>query len=130
DNGNTFSNATEVRNDNFVNPSNVEIVVLGNNNSEGNREQSLSPTPSSQQVQQQPQLYITGQVPLSDENEDIFLASSSDNGDTFSQTMTNLSNNSEFSECPSIAASANNIYVIWQDRTPGNNEALFTKTEL
>jgi hypothetical protein len=133
DNGNIFSNATEVKNDNFVNPSNVEIVVLGNNNSEGNREQSLSSSPSSpssQQVQQQPQLYITGQVPLSDENEDIFLASSSDNGDTFSQTTTNLSNNSEFSECPSIAASANNIYVIWQDRTPGNNEALFTKAKI
>jgi hypothetical protein len=130
DNGNTFSNATEVMIDNFVNPSNVEIVVVGNNNSEGNREQSLSPMSSSQQVQQQPQLYIAGQVPLSDENEDIFLASSSDNGDTFSQTTTNLSNNSEFSECPSIAASANNIYVLWQDRTPGNNEALFTKAQV
>jgi hypothetical protein len=131
DNGNTFSNATEVETDNFVNPSNVEIVVVGNNNSEGSREQSLSQTSSSsQQVQRQPQLYIAGQVPLSDENEDIFLASSSDNGDTFSQTTTNLSNNSEFSECPSIAASANNIYVIWQDRTPGNNEALFTKTKV
>jgi hypothetical protein len=130
DNGNTFSYATEVRNDNFVNPSNVEIVALGNNNSEENREQSLPSSPSSQQVQQQqPQLYITGQVPLSDENEDIFLASSSDNGETFSQTTSNLSNNSEFSECPSIAASANNIYVIWQDRTPGNNEVLFTKGE-
>jgi hypothetical protein len=133
DNGNTFSNATEVRNDNFVNPSNVEIVILGNNNSEGNREQSLSSLPppsSSQQVQQQSQLYITGQVPLSDENEDIFLVSSSDNGNTFSQTTTNLSNNSEFSECPSVASSANNIYVIWQDRTPGNNEALFTKAKI
>jgi hypothetical protein len=129
DNGNTFSNATEVKNNNFVNPSNVEIVV-GNNNSEGNGEQSLSSSsPSSQQVQQ-PQLYITGQVPLSDENEEIFLASSSDNGDTFSQITTNLSNNSEFSECSSIAASANNIYVIWQDRTPGNNEALFTKAKI
>jgi hypothetical protein len=133
DNGNTFSNANEVKSDNFVNPSNVEIVVLGDNNSEGNREQSLSslpPSPSSEQVQQQPQLYITGQVPLSEQNEDIFLASSSDNGDTFSQTTTNLSNNSEFSECPSIAASANNVYVIWQDRTPGNNEALFTKAKI
>jgi hypothetical protein len=129
DNGNTFSNATEVKNDNFVNPSNVEIVVVGNNNSEGNREESLSSSPSSQQVQE-PQLYITGQVPLSDQNEEIFLASSSDNGDTFNQITTNLSNNSEFSECSSIAASANNIYVIWQDRTPGNNEALFTKTKI
>jgi hypothetical protein len=130
DNGNTFSNATEVKNDNFVNPSNVEIVVVGNNNSEGNGEQSLSSSPPSSQQVQQSQLYITGQVPLSDENEEIFLASSSDNGDTFSQITTNLSNNSEFSECSSIAASANNIYVIWQDRTPGNNEALFTKTKI
>jgi hypothetical protein len=129
DNGNTFSNATEVKNDNFVNPSNVEIVVVGNNNSEGNGGQSLSSSPSSEQVQE-PQLYITGQVPLSDQNEEIFLASSSDNGDTFNQITTNLSNNSEFSECSSIAASANNIYVIWQDRTPGNNEALFTKAKI
>ncbi len=130
DNGNTFSNAIEVKNDNFVSPSNVEIVaVVGNNNSEGYGEQSLSSSPSSQQVQE-PQLYITGQVPLSDQNEEIFLASSSDNGDTFNQITTNLSNNSEFSECSSIAASANNIYVIWQDRTPGNNEALFTKAKI
>jgi hypothetical protein len=129
DNGNTFSNATEVKNNNFVNPSNVEIVVVGNNNSEGYGEQSLLPSPSSQQVQEL-QLYITGQVPLSDQNEEIFLASSSDNGDTFNQITTNLSNNSEFSECSSIAASANNIYVIWQDRTPGNNEALFTKAKI
>ena len=131
DNGNTFSNATEVRNDNFVNPSNVEIVVVGNNNNEGYGEQSLlSSSPSSEQAQQQPQLYITGQVPLSDQNEEIFLASSSDNGDTFNQITINLSNNSEFSECSAIAASANNIYVIWQDRTPGNNEALFTKAKI
>ena len=129
DNGNAFSNATEVKNDNFVNPSNVEIVVVGNNNSEGNREESLSSSPSSQQVQEL-QLYITGQVPLSDQNEEIFLVLSSDNGDTFNQITTNLSNNSEFSECSSIAASANNIYVIWQDRTPGNNEALFTKIKV
>jgi hypothetical protein len=128
DNGVTFLNATEVKNNNFVNPSNLEIMVVGKNNSEGNREQSLSS--SSQQVQQQPHLYIAGQVPLSDENEDIFLASSSNNGNAFSQTTTNLSNNSEFSECPSIAASANNIYVIWQDRTSGNNEALFTKAKI
>ncbi len=125
DNGNTFSNATEVRNDNFVNPSNVEIVVVGNNNSEGNGEQSLS----SPQVQE-PHLYIAVQVPISSENEEIFLASSSDNGDTFSQITPNISNNSEFSECPSIAASANNIYVIWQDRIPGNNEVLFTKAKI
>jgi hypothetical protein len=129
DNGNTFSNASEVKNNNFVNPSNVEIVVVGNENVEQNGEQSLLSSTSStpQQGQQQPHLYIAGQVPLSNENEEIFLVSSSDNGDTFNQITTNLSNNSDISECPSIVASANDLYVIWQDRTPGNNEILFTR---
>ena len=67
---------------------------------------------------------------LSDENEEIFLASTSDNGDTFSEVTFNLSNNSEFSECPSIATSENNIYVIWQDSTPGNTEVFFTKAKI
>jgi hypothetical protein len=131
DNGNTFSNATEFRNDNFVTPSNVEITVVGNDNDEENGEQGLSPSsPMSQQQEGQPYLYVTGQVALSDQNEEIFLASSSDNGDTFSELTSNLSNNSEFSECPSIATSENNIYVIWQDKTPGNNEVFFTKAKV
>ena len=62
DNGNTFSNATEVRNDNFVTPSNVEITVVGNDNDdEENGTQGLSPSsPMSQQQegQQQPYLYV------------------------------------------------------------------------
>jgi hypothetical protein len=135
DNGDTFSNATEVRNDNFVTPSNVEITVVGNDNDdeEENGEQGLLPSsPMSQQQegQQQPYLYVTGQVALSNQNEEIFLTSSSDNGDTFSELTSNLSNNSEFSECPSIATAGNNIYVIWQDRTPGNNEVFFTKGKI
>ena len=68
--------------------------------------------------------------PQPNENEEIFLASSSDNGDTFSQITNNLSRNLDISECPSIAASANNLYVVWQDRTPGNNEILFTKAKI
>jgi hypothetical protein len=75
-------------------------------------------------------VYIASQVPLSDENEEIFLASTSDNGDTFSEVTFNLSNNSEFSECPSIATSENNIYMIWQDSTPGNTEVFFTKAKI
>ena len=134
DNGNTFSNPTEVTNVNFENPSNVEIAVVGNdNNVERSSEQSLwtsSPPASSQQGQKEPYVYIASQVPLSDENEEIFLASSSDNGDTFSEVTFNLSNNSEFSECPSIAISENNIYVIWQDSTPGNNEVFFSKARI
>jgi len=134
DNGNTFSNPMEVTNDNFENPSNVEITVVGND-SDGERssEQSLwssSSPSSSQQGQKEPYVYIASQVPLSDENEEIFVASSSDNGDTFSEVTFNLSNNSEFSECPSIATSENNIYVIWQDSTPGNSEVFFTKAKI
>jgi hypothetical protein len=134
DNGNTFSNPKEVTNDNFENPSNVEITVVGNDNDgERSSEQSLwssSSPSSSQQGQKEPYVYIASQVPLSDENEEIFLASSSDNGDTFSELTFNLSNNSEFSECPSIATSENNFYVIWQDSTPGNSEVFFTKAKI
>jgi hypothetical protein len=128
DGGNTFSNSTEVKNKNFVNPSNVEITVADNDEENGRPELLPSaPYQQEEQQQQQPYLYVTGQVPLSDRNDEILLTFSSDNGDTFSEITTNLSNNLDISECPSIAASENNIYVIWQDRTPGNNEILFTK---
>jgi hypothetical protein len=49
---------------------------------------------------------------------------------TQSIKIINLSNNSGISECPSIAISNNNIYVIWEDFTPGNHEILFTKGAL
>ena len=39
-----------------------------------------------------------------------------------SLSIYNLSNNSGISECPSIAISNNNIYVIWEDYTSGNHE--------
>ena len=136
DSGNTFSNATEIKSKNFVNPSNVEIVVAVANNDdyEKNGQQrlsSLSSLPPYQQEQQQPYLYVVGQISsLSDENDEIFLTFSSDNGDTFSEISTNLSNNLDTSECPSIAQSENDIYVTWQDKTPGNNEILFTKAKI
>ena len=101
-----------------------------NTNTNKKKRKEESPTCQQQQQEEQPYLYVTGQVALSDQNEEIFLASSSDNGDTFSELTSNLSNNSEFSECPSIATSENNIYVIWQDRTPGNNEVFFTKAKV
>jgi hypothetical protein len=125
DSGNTFSNATEVKSKNFVNPSNVEIVVVNNDRNGG--QQGLL---SSLLQEQQPYLYIAGQVPLSNKNEEIFLTFSSNNGDTFTEISTNISNNLDISECPSIAESENNIYAIWQDRTPGNNEILFTKGKI
>jgi hypothetical protein len=39
----------------------------------------------------------------------------------------NLSNNAKISECPSIAMAGNNIYVVWEDMTPGNHDILYAK---
>jgi hypothetical protein len=39
----------------------------------------------------------------------------------------NLSNNTKISECPSIAMAGNNIYVVWEDMTPGNHDILYAK---
>jgi hypothetical protein len=54
---------------------------------------------------------------------DIFLASSNDNGKTFGSTI-NLSNNTGYSEHPQITSSGDNVYVVWSDNTPGNNDIL------
>ena len=39
----------------------------------------------------------------------------------------NLSNNNGISECPSIAISDNNLYILWEDINPGNHEIFFWK---
>jgi hypothetical protein len=57
-------------------------------------------------------------------NRDIFFAVSIDNGQSFS-TPINISNTAGFSTQPQIAASGNNVYVTWEDRTPGNPEIFF-----
>jgi hypothetical protein len=51
---------------------------------------------------------------------------SSDNGYTFGNTI-NLSKNHDISECPSLAVDDNNVYIIWEDLSPGNHEVLFTR---
>jgi hypothetical protein len=56
-------------------------------------------------------------------NRDIFFAASNNNGTSFS-TPINLSNNTGFSQIPQIAAIGNNVYVTWQDTTPGNSDIL------
>ena len=64
-------------------------------------------------------------------NQDIFLMESQNMGESFSESV-NISNNAGISECPSmtILSSDNKLFVVWQDRSPGNNEALSTKTNL
>ena len=40
----------------------------------------------------------------------------------------NLSNNAGFSAARAVAASGNNVYVVWHDDTPGNFEILYKKS--
>ena len=58
-------------------------------------------------------------------NFDIFFAFSTDNGLTFS-TPDNLSENSGTSAAPQITSEGNNVYVVWNDDTPGNNDIFYT----
>jgi hypothetical protein len=60
-------------------------------------------------------------------NEEIFLTASSDGGANFNELI-NISNNEGFSECPSLSVSDNgDLNIVWEDRTPGNNEVFSTK---
>jgi hypothetical protein len=63
-----------------------------------------------------------------DRNEEILLLGSIDEGDTFNSSLVaNVSSNDGISECPSIAISGNNIYVVWEDDTTGNHEIFFKR---
>jgi hypothetical protein len=67
-------------------------------------------------------------TPQSMANEgDIFFRRSTDGGKNF-DSPENLSNNPGHSEMPQIAASGNNVYVVWQDSTPGNAEIFFRRS--
>jgi hypothetical protein len=73
---------------------------------------------------------VVWQNTFSKQNGDILLLLLSDHNDHKYVKVLNLSNNNGVSECPSIAISDNNIYVIWEDYTPGNNEILFAKPSI
>ena len=59
---------------------------------------------------------------------DILYRRSLDNGSTFPNVIKNLSNNPGFSGSPVIAASGNNVHVIWADNTPGNTDILYRRS--
>ncbi|HYY40259.1 MAG TPA: hypothetical protein VE692_03340, partial [Nitrososphaera sp.] len=84
----------------FVNPMNVELVS------------------DSHDV-----AYVAGQVFAGGNEEILLLPVSGDNA----TGIINLSNNAKISECPSIAMAGDNIYVVWEDLTPGNHEVLYAK---
>lgn len=58
---------------------------------------------------------------------DIFIARSDDSEKTFSEPD-NLSDNSGRSSIPQVAAAGSNVYVVWEDGTPGNAEVFFAKS--
>ena len=58
---------------------------------------------------------------------DIFFTRSIDGGASFEDIM-NLSFNVGASEEPRIAVFGNNVYVVWQDYSPGNSEVLFARS--
>jgi hypothetical protein len=105
DNGNKFSKAVSLTSDE-KNSLNVEVIADGNNN-----------------------VYVAWQALLLDDNEEILIKKSSDNGATFTNTSENISRNQGISECTSIAVSDdnNNVYLVWEDDTTGNHEILFAK---
>ncbi len=84
----------------FVNPLNVEVAASDPQSS-----------------------YVAGDVFVSG-NGEILLLEMNANSPT---RVLNLSNNAKISECPSIAISGDNIYVVWEDLTPGNHEILYAK---
>jgi hypothetical protein len=59
-------------------------------------------------------------------NQDIFFSSSRDNATSFDQPI-NLSKNSGNSTYPEVAASGDNVYVVWSDNdgTKGGNQDIF-----
>ncbi|MDQ4067718.1 MAG: hypothetical protein M3114_09050, partial [Thermoproteota archaeon] len=103
DGGRSFSEPITIdENGTFVNPLNVEVGAYNEQFS-----------------------YIAAQASVSVGNEEILLLEMT--GDNSIQQVFNLSNNPKISECPSIAMAGDNIYVVWEDMTPGNHEILYAK---
>lgn len=107
DYGKTFSEInkiSETEHGRLNEPSNVEIMADQNN-----------------------RVFISWQDIIdTSEKDEIFFASSSDRGESFSG-VTNLSSNADISECPSIIALNDRIFATWEDLTPGNHEVLFAR---
>jgi hypothetical protein len=102
DGGMSFSEPVTIdENGTFANPLNVEVGAYNEQFS-----------------------YIAAQASVSG-NEEILLLEMT--GDNSIQQVFNLSNNPKISECPSIAMAGDNIYVVWEDMTPGNHEILYAK---
>jgi hypothetical protein len=71
-------------------------------------------------------IYVVWTETISDKNYDVYFAKSSDDGSTFDAPV-NISNNVGASGWAQVAAPSN-IYVAWEDNTPGNYDILIAKS--
>jgi hypothetical protein len=114
--------------DNGVTFKEPSIIIQKDTKPNYNSYSDRTNNPSNVEIANNDHSYAVWQDIISQENQDIFMGNIKNS--TQSIKIINLSNNSGISECPSIAISNNNIYVIWEDFTPGNHEILFTKGSL
>jgi hypothetical protein len=75
------------------------------------------------------EVYLAWQGILPNDNEEIFVKKSADNGATFTEISENVSNNEGISECTSISISEDprKVYLAWEDSPSGNHEILFAR---
>jgi hypothetical protein len=75
------------------------------------------------------EVYLAWQGVLPNDNEEIFVKKSADNGATFTEISQNVSNNEGISECTSISISEDprKVYLAWEDSPSGNHEILFAR---
>ena len=111
DNGKTFTDVNTIS----------EKIIKSNNTNYDIELNDIIENPMNVEVTSKNFSYIAWQNSFSKQNEDILLLVDNHNDNSYSNIF-NLSNNSGISECPSIAISDNNIYVIWEDYISGNHE--------
>ena len=114
DNGSTFTGLKTVS----------EKITGSSNTSDYNQLTKIIKNPLNVEVNNYNLSYIVWQDTISQQNQDILLALSNQTDNDYTKIL-NLSNNIGVSECPSIAISGNNVYVIWEDFISGNHEILF-----
>ena len=116
DNGTTFT-------DPYVLP---EKVTTAQSKNSANFTEKIINHPTNVEIAHNNPSYIVWQERISQENQDIFIATNIKN-DFQSSNIVNLSNNTSISECPQITVSKNYVYVVWEDITPGNHEIFYTR---
>jgi len=117
DNGNTFTDSKTIS---------EKIIGSNNTNDEYNKLNEVINSPLNVEVTYNDNLsFVVWQNTFSKESHDILLVVLNNQTDNNFTKLLNLSNNTSISECPSIAFSNNNIYVIWEDFIAGNHEILF-----